>query len=753
MSLKLLKSLLSKEVYEKYQHNLSDSLFSQDANVKSLFSTIKKIYTTVNTDLTVDSLRELHYTYNPTLTLSNKNILDALFVDLQKLDISKEVSEVVVKSAIEQALWTELANLAILGGDGQPVDLVRSQEIIDTIREGVKLNSNIVEVSDNIDDLLSADFDTSKWKFTLKPLRRRVEGVGPNTFTLISARTNVGKCLGKDTPILMYDGSTKVVQNVVIGDVLMGPDSKPRNVLSTCVGKERLYKISYPWGENYVVNESHILSLKWGRSGVIKKYGDVLNISVADYLKLSEYEKRMLKGWKSPVHFSSTPNLDIPPYILGVWLGDGHADGPYFTNTDTEILSEIASYCATLGLSFKQSASDKITYGLIGYKGRSNEFTQRLKKYNLLNNKHIPDDFKFSSMSDRLALLAGLLDTDGYLKNGMFFISQKRQALAEDIVYLARSVGLHATVDKVYKSATNGSFGNIGEYYSVTISGNIHTIPTKCLRKVAIKTNSKRKNLHFGIAVTPMGVGDYYGFTLDSDHLFLLGDFTVTHNTGFVTSLIFQPASLNNEVGGFVHQGAKILYVGNEESVRRTKLRAMSCLSGYTKEVLEKDLTKRKEAQEQFNKIKQNITCLDAVGYSIEELTNYLKENKGYDIVVVDILDKLSISGKMDNEVERLYKLYVAYRELGKRFNLAVIGTCQASIDADNKEVFGTEALVGSKTGKGGELDLCLCLGRRLQEDGTDNSIRTINIAKNKLNSIDGTVTFMMDKDLCRVVA
>ena len=68
-----------------------------------------------------------------------------------------------------------------------------------------------------------------------------------------------GKCLGIDTPIIMYDGSIKMVQDIVVGDVIMGDDSTPRNILSLARGREQMYKVIPDKGEPYIVNESHIL--------------------------------------------------------------------------------------------------------------------------------------------------------------------------------------------------------------------------------------------------------------------------------------------------------------------------------------------------------------------------------------------------------------------------------------------------------------------------------------------------------------
>jgi hypothetical protein len=96
------------------------------------------------------------------------------------------------------------------------------------------------------------------------------------------------KCLGKGTPILMFDGTVKPVEDVVVGDLvvgdlLMGPDSTPRRVTALGRGREMLYRVIPTKGESYVVNESHILSLK--RSP--RFAGDahkLVNIEVRDWL-------------------------------------------------------------------------------------------------------------------------------------------------------------------------------------------------------------------------------------------------------------------------------------------------------------------------------------------------------------------------------------------------------------------------------------------------------------------------------------
>jgi len=128
-----------------------------------------------------------------------------------------------------------------------------------------------------------------------------------------------GKCLGKDTPILMYDGSLKMVQDILVGDVLMGDDSNGRNVLTLARGREKMYEIKEKnviiygeefVGESYIVNESHILSL----IDITTK--NIIDISVKDYLILPKHLQQKLYGYRVPVVFTEMEEI-YDMYTIG----------------------------------------------------------------------------------------------------------------------------------------------------------------------------------------------------------------------------------------------------------------------------------------------------------------------------------------------------------------------------------------------------------------------------------------------------
>ena len=338
-----------------------------------------------------------------------------------------------------------------------------------------------------------------------------------------------GKCLKKDTPIMMYDGTIKMVQDVKVGDLLMGDDSTPRNVLSLARGRETMYKVVPIKGEGYVVNESHILSLKCStnRSKNMKK-GQVVDISVTDYLKLPKSfhgKGGVLYGYRVPIHFEEKP-LPIDPYMIGYWLGDSNSGESSISCQHSTVLHYFAHKLKEYNLSLIYK--EKYDYGICGNnKPNNNIFMNSLKDLNLLQNKHIPLVYNCNSRENRLKLLAGLIDSDGHLlNNGGFEITQKSEKMMDDIIYLARSLGFSA-----YKDSKNT--------FRTTINGKgIEDIPTLIPRKRAQPRRQIKDVLNYRIKLEKLDVDDYYGFEIDGNRRFVLGDFTVTHNTVLSLNII-----------------------------------------------------------------------------------------------------------------------------------------------------------------------------------------------------------------------
>lgn len=357
--------------------------------------------------------------------------------------------------------------------------------------------------------------------------------------TLIVLPTGCGKCLGRGTPVLMFDGTVKPVESVVVGDELMGPDSRPRRVLSLARGREMMYRVHPVKGDPYIVNESHILSLKLTPDAPGKGQ-ELVNLSVRDYLKMSATFKHRAKGWRTGVEFAFRETT-IDPYFLGLWLGDGTATKPDISKPDAEVAEAFAREARRFGMVpklVKSSAGACPTYtmtrpgcmaeGRDGVRPFKNPMAYHLRALGLSPEKFVPHLYKANSRRVRLQVLAGLMDSDGSVTAGGYEFVSKERKLAEDVVYLSRSLGLAAYLSPCRKGCQGGF---VGDYFRVSISGDCTVIPTRIARKKAPPRFQKKDVLVTGIKVEAVGFDDYFGFEIDGDRLFVLGDFTVTHNT------------------------------------------------------------------------------------------------------------------------------------------------------------------------------------------------------------------------------
>lgn len=116
-------------------------------------------------------------------------------------------------------------------------------------------------------------------------VERSLAALGAHDQTLAVAPTG---CHAPGTPILMFDGSVRPVEDIRVGDALMGPDSRPRRVLRLHRGDDEMYEIRPLKGEPFVVNGDHVLSLVRTNAG--KPWsgaGTVINLTVRDYMQSS----------------------------------------------------------------------------------------------------------------------------------------------------------------------------------------------------------------------------------------------------------------------------------------------------------------------------------------------------------------------------------------------------------------------------------------------------------------------------------
>lgn len=397
--------------------------------------------------------------------------------------------------------------------------------------------------------------------------------------SIITGGPGTGKCLDPDTPVLMFDGSIKPVKMIKAGEQVMGPYSKPKNVLSTSTGNDTMYRIVPSKGRPFICNEPHILTLvgikpcvsivknhlksymvTYTERGIMtRKYfntkekalkfknnlkDDIFDIPLNEYLQRDQSEQNKCYIFHTGVEFDIR-DVPIDPYLIGYWLGvcsnsdieavlgDEHSDRSTI-NTDKEIVDVFTIELSKYNLELQHIGDSKyITQRDDSYRQNDTDrFTGVLSDLNLINNKHIPNLYKINSREKRLQLLAGIIDANASQINNYIEITHKSKKLIEDIEYLCLSLGFMVTYREIKKNKT-------GVYHRLNIFGEgMEHIPVVLDRKRCNKTESQTRATCLRFKIEKLGIGKYCGFELDGDGRFLLGDFTVTHNTTIISEIV-----------------------------------------------------------------------------------------------------------------------------------------------------------------------------------------------------------------------
>ncbi len=389
------------------------------------------------------------------------------------------------------------------------------------------------------EEIIDITFTGSLREHQVDPMRFFID-LYNNTGSLsgiFKAKCGFGKCLGPDTGILLFDCSIKKAKDIIVGDKLMGPDSKPRTVTSTMTGFGELYNIIPRKGKEFICNDEHILNLKHSRR---KDDNKLYNFTINEYLHLSDSLKSCFSLWKPTGLNFKEKELKIDPYVLGLYISDGSIGDPKITfgKDDIESMDYLIKYISTfddLKISeYKENNSIKLY--ISGF-NRKNWVWDYLKN-NCINNKEkiIPSDYLYNSEENRLKLLAGILEGDSFFreKENAYVLNLKDKNLIKQIEFLSKSLGFSTTYKPILRRISRYN-KEIREYYHLSISGDTSKIPCVLPRKKAIK--KRYFKLYSKFKVESIGEGRYYGFTLLEDPLFLLEDFTVTHNTVSTTYL------------------------------------------------------------------------------------------------------------------------------------------------------------------------------------------------------------------------
>lgn len=353
---------------------------------------------------------------------------------------------------------------------------------------------------------------------------------------LVQMAIRSGHSLAEDTNIPTPLGSVRF-GDLDVGDEVFGRNGKPTKILEVfrqgCVD---LYKVTFDDGSFTHCDKNHLWSVKDREHQRTGK--DFITLSTETIMKNGlrrSNGKATARRWAIPtgaaVEFlNDFGSNKIHPYLLGVWLGDGIVGIPAFSKLSLEIVEKLKS----LGYEISSTNGDR-THRILGI---TSIFTNPVFKCKSPE-RYIPNEYKFADVKSRTALLAGILDTDGVCYDGLVEYASTSLKLLNDVVWLARSLGLKVFSD-YSDSAVNKIKGLDFHRCTIVLNENLFTVFHK---KQGIPEIIKRPNRQtkYIESIEFSHRGKAMCIVVDADDgLFLANDFIVTHNSigkSFLTSM------------------------------------------------------------------------------------------------------------------------------------------------------------------------------------------------------------------------
>lgn len=343
-----------------------------------------------------------------------------------------------------------------------------------------------------------------------------------NSVSVITGAAGTGKCLAPNTPVRLLSGGIINACDVTVGTKLVGDDGKARKVLTTASGRDQMFRVTPNDGDSFVCNAPHMLTLQEmtptltrNEQGYCVAYSQRGHEMFSFFETKQEAEDELARHREpfdiplneylacQPTHgylytsgvIGTTTSLALDPWLLGLWISKGRRGDLVFDNTSDierrridELVSPSGGETTTHGNSIFVDGGDLETH---------------LRQTNVfLKATRLPQNVMTGLAPMRQQVLNGLVS--GHGDESVGWKCTFPLPLVRDVRNLARSLGLCAFLN----------------------DNDVH---------IQYTTDTRTS---FNVEV--LGEGEYVGFQLDGNGRFLLGDYTVTHNTTLLCSIVHE---------------------------------------------------------------------------------------------------------------------------------------------------------------------------------------------------------------------
>lgn len=360
---------------------------------------------------------------------------------------------------------------------------------------------------------------------------------------LATGKAGTGKAQPLDAKILTPNGWVEM-RSIIPGDIVLNPLGQHTKVLSVHPqGILPIYRITFSDGSSTECSNDHLWMTKTQKDRDYHKPGSIKTLAdISVSLRYGTIQKRnhsipMVKN----ISFRKR-NIEIPPYLLGCLIGDGSiSHHPMISNGDKDIIERCNSELKNLGCFLRQKS--KYDWSICNINkswNQPNKIANLLAKLDLFpslsHTKNIPEDYLFNTIEARIALLQGLMDTDGTVdkRSGSLSFTTTSENLSKNFIHLIQSLGGKATISSRRPSFNYKGEKKVGRIaYTIFISLPNDIKPFYCNRKAILtKDKTKYQPTRYIEKIEFIGEKPAQCIYLDDpSHLYITDNFIVTHNT------------------------------------------------------------------------------------------------------------------------------------------------------------------------------------------------------------------------------
>lgn len=545
-------------------------------------------------------------------------------------------------------------------------------------------------------------------------------GLKPGTLSAWGAASGSGKSIPNYTLIPTPNGY-RTVGSIKPGDYLFGQNGKPTKVLMIHPQEEQkeIWKVTFRDGRVAECCKDHLWEYRYSSHGgysyrtetiedLYKRANGRFTDSNGGYL----FSIKTSKAVEYPAR-----KLSVDPYVMGALIGNAYFGGRIveYSSGDDSVPNEI-SKCDG-GIECVRRDSKYEQKYVLKSNGKAVRVDELLKDYpDLIKSrsysKFIPGDYLVSSVEQRLALLQGLLDTDGTIseKGGRVSFCTTSPRLKDDFVELCRSLGYIATVRKdsrtKYKSGVCYSIGVLTPKQEKV---KLFRCGKKLNRAIEYVKSDKKSMYNDHLAIVNIEPTkekvDMTCFTVEAeDHLFLMNDYIVTHNTTYMVTMAMSLAE----------KGEKIVMVTNESKLSELKAIFLSWviyrIVGYTKlskrKILTGDFTEEDEKKiriaqkywkEHYAKKIKVVTLSDADAAFSCQIIKKAILREAASTFIVDTMKMTLSEDANDNSWVGLIKDVRSLTEIAMKYNVIGIITVQLAPSTLNRSWLDASCLANCK--------------------------------------------------------